>query len=141
MSENTTSKTTSYMEAPASWNTKYLSSEGFVCQITLRADSGRELLEKAQLAIAHLIETGCTPCETLAFRPKNNGNGNGHKPTSASEPAHVTNSAPSTNSNNGNGNALLCSIHNVEMRRFEKNGQVWFSHKTEDGIWCSGKSK
>ena len=42
---------------------------------------------------------------------------------------------------NGNGNVHLCPIHNVEMRRWEKDGRVWFSHKTDDGGWCGGKSK
>ena len=124
------------MEAPASWNTRYLSPEGFVCQITLRADSGRELLEKTQVAITHLIEIGCTPCEALTFRPKSNGNG--HKPQAAVNGASAsTNTSPS----NEDGNAHLCPVHGVEMRRWEKNDRIWFSHKADDGSWCSGKSK
>ncbi len=27
------------------------------------------------------------------------------------------------------------------MRRWEKDSRVWFSHKAEDGTWCSGKVK
>ena len=76
MSENPIPKSTTYLEAPASWNTRYLNPEGFVCQITLRAESGRDLLEKANVAIAYLVETGCTPCEAITIRPKSNGNGN-----------------------------------------------------------------
>ena len=48
MSENNAVKNNNWStEAPASWNTKYTSPEGFICQITLRADSGKELLENA----------------------------------------------------------------------------------------------
>lgn len=31
-----------------------------------------------------------------------------------------------------------CPIHECEMKRREKDGQVWYSHKTKDG-WCNGK--
>jgi hypothetical protein len=44
---------------------------------------------------------------------------------------------------NGNGKeteAHTCTIHNTEMKKFEKNGQVWYNHKTDTG-WCSGKKK
>jgi hypothetical protein len=31
--------------------------------------------------------------------------------------------------------AHYCETHQCEYRRFEKNGQVWYSHKAADG-WC-----
>jgi hypothetical protein len=31
--------------------------------------------------------------------------------------------------------AHWCPLHNVEFRRFEKNGRFWYSHKDGDG-WC-----
>lgn len=31
-----------------------------------------------------------------------------------------------------------CSIHNCKMKRHEKNGDIWYSHKTKDG-WCRGQ--
>lgn len=40
-----------FTEAPASWNTRYVTPEGYVCQITLRGDSGKDLLEKADIAL------------------------------------------------------------------------------------------
>jgi hypothetical protein len=46
-SNNHNGKINDFPEAPASWNTKYITPEGFECQITLRGDSGTELLEKA----------------------------------------------------------------------------------------------
>ena len=34
----------------------------------------------------------------------------------------------------------MCPVHNVPLRRFEKNGKVWYSHKTDEG-WCNGTIK
>jgi hypothetical protein len=117
------------VEAPASWNTRYQTPEGFVCQITLRADSGTELLEKSNVAINHLLAVGCTPYETTSFRPK--GNNNNHK--SQNNAAQVT-----ENSSNESSETHLCPIHNVAMKRWEKDGRVWYSHKNGDN-WCTGK--
>jgi len=36
------------------------------------------------------------------------------------------------------GNVLRCSIHNVPLKRYSKNGQVWWSHRTAEGTWCRG---
>lgn len=32
-----------------------------------------------------------------------------------------------------------CKKHNVEMRRFEKEGRSWYSHQLPDGSWCRGR--
>jgi hypothetical protein len=131
MSDNPTLKSnTTVTEAPASWNTKYTSPEGFTCQITLRGDSVKELLEKAQGAITHLLQAGCTPCDNISFRPRSNG----------SKPDANAQANNNGHSNNGNGNAHICPIHCVEIKRWEKDGKVWFSHKVEGG-WCTGKSQ
>ena len=132
MSDNTSAKSVQSLEAPASWNTKYTSPEGFVCQITLRADSGKELLEKAQAAMTHLLQTGCKPCDNATFRPRYNGNGNGSKPKidNGSNGAHTD--------ENGKVAESICPIHKVEMKRWEKDGRVWYSHKTDEGGWCNG---
>ena len=37
-----------FTESPASWNTRYLTPDGFICQLTLREDNGVRLLEKTQ---------------------------------------------------------------------------------------------
>jgi len=34
---------------------------------------------------------------------------------------------------------VWCDIHNCEMKRREKDGQTWYSHKAPDGTWCRGK--
>ena len=54
-------RTMIYLEAPASWNTRYVDPNGFECQITLRGENGSELLEKAANAIAYLLANACTP--------------------------------------------------------------------------------
>lgn len=34
-----------------------------------------------------------------------------------------------------------CPIHAVAMKRHEKDGNAWYSHKAPDGTWCRGKRK
>ena len=48
-------------EAPASWNTSYVTQDSFVCRLALRGESGKDLLEKAGLAMAYLMEHGYQP--------------------------------------------------------------------------------
>jgi hypothetical protein len=33
---------------------------------------------------------------------------------------------------------ILVPIHECEMKRWEKDGRIWYSHKV-DGKWCTGK--
>ena len=94
-----------FTEAPASWNTRYVTPEGFVCQITLRADSGKDLLERANVALSFLLDHGYSPTD-------NNHNGKDSK---------------------------WCPIHQCEMKRREKDGKYWYSHKLDEGGWCRGK--
>jgi hypothetical protein len=54
---------TKFLEAGASWNTKFVTPSGFTCQLTLRSDSGLELLEKADAALTFLLEKGYSPCD------------------------------------------------------------------------------
>ena len=42
-----------FTESPASWNVRYITEDGFPCQLTLRAESGRDLLEKAGVALTY----------------------------------------------------------------------------------------
>jgi hypothetical protein len=32
-----------------------------------------------------------------------------------------------------------CQAHKAVLKRYERNGQVWYSHKTADGRWCRGQ--
>jgi hypothetical protein len=133
MSENPNIKNnTVNMEAPASWNTRYVTPDGFVCQLTLRGETGKDLLEKANAALTWLRENGYLPSEFNGYRSRNNGN------------KSENNAQPSNGNGNGNGKQdhpeNICPIHQCEMKRWEKNGKIWYSHKTDDG-WCTGKSK
>ncbi len=107
-----------FTESPASWNTRYITPEGYTCQITLRGENGKDLLEKAGIALTYLMEHNYLP--DSGFRKNGNGNGG--------------------NNGNGNGDGKICPVHGVEMKRREKDGSVFFSHKTDNG-WCFGKQR
>jgi hypothetical protein len=109
MATNLIKSDAAFTEAPASWNTRYITPEGFVCQITIRGENGKDLLDKAGIALVYLLTHGFTPEQKLNHNNKGQGN--------------------------------ICQIHRCEMKRFEKDGRAWFSHKTEDGKWCRGKQK
>jgi hypothetical protein len=32
-----------------------------------------------------------------------------------------------------------CHAHNAVLKRYERNGQVWYSHKLANGPWCRGQ--
>ena len=97
-------------EAPASVTVK-ATIRGYDVLFTLRDTSGRALLDKLMPLLDKLAELGATPA----------ANGNGH--------------------GNGAGHGAetrVCPIHNAEMRKREKDGQVWYSHKLADGSYCRG---
>ena len=50
-----------YSEALASWTTRYLDISGFECQLSLEAETGADVLKKAEAAIAYLSESKCIP--------------------------------------------------------------------------------
>jgi hypothetical protein len=122
---NHNSKVNDFPEAPASWNTKYVDPNGFECQITLRGETGSDLLEKAANAINYLLKNGCTP-----FVYYRNGS---QKPATKTDESKKEDIKP-----DGKDNPAWCPIHECEMKRWDKNGRVWYSHKA-DGEWCSGK--
>jgi hypothetical protein len=118
-------KVNDFPEAPASWNTKYVDPNGFECQITLRGETGSDLLEKAANAINYLLKNGCTPY--VYYR---NGS---QKPATKTEECKKEDIKPDSKDN-----PAWCPIHECEMKRWDKNGRVWYSHKAGGG-WCSGK--
>jgi hypothetical protein len=122
---NHNTKVNDFPEAPASWNTKYVDPNGFECQITLRGETGSDLLEKAANAINYLLKNGCTPFVYYrnGFRLVESKSTEGKKDEAQSD---------------GTDNPAWCPIHECEMKRWDKNGRVWYSHKA-DGEWCSGK--
>ena len=63
---------------------------------------------------------------------------NGYPPAAqAGRPAQVT--APAPMLAGGAVDPGYCKIHGCAMKRHEKNGEAWYSHKAPDGSWCRGK--
>ena len=123
----------SFSEAPASWNTRYLDPNGFECQITLRGDTGAELLERAASAIAYLLKNGCLP-----YVYRSNYSRKDNSTSDSNEAKGGAAKANGNSQNNNNDNPAWCPIHQCEMKRWDKDGRVWYSHKV-DGTWCRGK--
>ena len=113
-----------FNEAPASLNTRYISPEGFECQLTLRAETGQELLERVNGAISYLLNSGCQP---YSYRGSYSNN---------SQTKKSDGNGPQQNSN-----PAFCPIHQTEMKKWERDGRLWFSHQTADGSWCKGNGK
>jgi hypothetical protein len=122
---NQNGKSNDFPEAPASWNTRYVDPNGFECQLTIRAETGTELLEKAGKAITHLLSNACTP---YTF----------YRTGSRQVETKSEQSKKEELKNNGSDNPVWCPIHQCEMKRWDKDGHAWYSHKV-DGKWCSGK--
>ena len=58
-------------ESPVSWNTRYVTPEGFECQLTLRGETGQEVLEKANTAMTYLLEERLSACfQQQVFQPQ-----------------------------------------------------------------------
>ena len=120
MSENPNTNNFVNMEAPASWNTRYVTPDGFVCQLTLRGETGKDLLDKANAALTWLKDKGYLPSENNSYRSKNTSAKTSNVDANPDKPAPI------------------CPIHQVAMKCFQKNGKTWYSHKVDDG-WCTGK--
>jgi hypothetical protein len=116
--------TTLFTESPASWNTRFITPDGFTCQLTLRSDTGKDLLERANSALAYLREQGCIPFYGYS---RDNTNYESKNQDNATE-------------NHSNDDSTFCLIHQCQMQRRQKGDKVWYSHKTDSG-WCSGIAK
>ncbi len=108
-----------YSEAPASWNVRYRTADGFECQLTLRGSSGADLLPRTEAAVRWLVDHGCSPT-------------NGQRPPQAEAQDPPAAGAPGQQAEG------WCAEHGVQMQRRERNGQTWWSHKAPDGSWCRG---
>ena len=100
------------LAASATWSVRYRDPSSFECVLSLESASGVEVLQKAQAALAKLVESGCTPL-------------NNPQISSAREPKPKA-------------EKVMCPIHNVPMREWKKDGRTWYSHKLDDGTWCKG---
>lgn len=69
-------------EARASWNTIYIDSDGFECQITLRDESESDLAERVATITERIINSGGTPVVRRNF---NSGTRNGSKSSNSAQ--------------------------------------------------------
>ena len=126
MGENAEPTARTWTEAPASVNIK-CNIEGFDVMLTLRGESGSEVIPVLLTALRFLMDNGA--------RPSGNGRRGNGKPVANQQPASQQ-SAPVMG--DGQPDPAYCPIHGVVMKRREKDGQVWHSHKVGDS-WCRGK--
>ena len=112
MSENTTA---TFAEAPASFNVRMQSPDGFECQLTLRGTSGADLLPRVAQALEWAKAKG--------YRPIVNGYVRGYALTDEKGKQYK-----------------MCETHQARMyAKTDQGGRTWYSHKLDDGTWCKGK--
>ena len=100
------------------WEVQYRSPDGYACKATISGELNDEFLLKAQEFLERLLRSQAKGC------------GPEPVPEAEQKAAATTGQAADTR---------ICPIHNVAMRRYEKDGRAWYSHRTQDGVWCSGK--
>lgn len=108
------------MQVGAELNLFFKTQDGFKGHLQLHAPTGKEVLEQSAGALAHFAAHGFVPEHSTAVAAST-------EPTRQDLPQ------------DGTASASYCTIHNCEMKRREKDGQVWYSHKiagTDD--WCRG---
>lgn len=98
----------------ASWSIDYVTSDGYVCKVRLVDDDESALLGRAGSVLNWLRSNGCRAQE------------------------HITETKSRKQAEGKKAGEKMCPIHNVKMKKWEKNGKVWYSHLI-DGEWCSGK--
>lgn len=109
-------------EAPVSFTVRYRSTSGYDCMLTLRGHDATDILRQAHVLMERMAAAGALPHDD---RPSN-----GARPASGDRGL----------ADDHAGDPAWCPIHNCEMKRREKDGQTWYSHKTADGEWCRGKA-
>jgi hypothetical protein len=89
---------------------------GYKAALTLAGENGSDLLGKAPAVVEALGKLGASPTAQAVTQAQ------------ATSPTEK-----------------ICPIHGAKMRRREKNGEVWWSHRAyrEDGteFWCRGETK
>ena len=113
-----------WTEAPASATIRALDPAGFDVLLTLRGDSGAELLPRLSSAVDWLRAQGYTPVR------------NGHQ-EAAQQQTGDTESDVLTDDRGKR--YKVCAKHDAKMyEKTGKDGQRWYSHQLADGTWCKG---
>lgn len=69
-----------------------------------------------------------------------NGNGNGHKQQTQAQQQPQPRQEQPAQQPQQNPAEGYCQIHNCDMKRHEKDGKHWFSHRLDNGDYCNGKT-
>ncbi|MGB8645440.1 MAG: hypothetical protein WCF84_09395 [Anaerolineae bacterium] len=134
-------------EAPYSVNVFTRNPGGFEMRFTLRAMSEAALFQRVESLIGRLLQSGYEPSGRGVDRREG-----GSALARAPEPQSPLPMAEPLFDDAWTGgemeaelpqeSASWCPIHNLEMRRYERNGEVWYSHKAQGDrgeYWCKGK--
>ena len=107
-------------QSGAEFNVFFKNSAGYKCHLKLHGASGRDVLETAAGALAYLAANNFVPEHSTAATPT--------QPTRENLPA------------DGTASKTWCTIHECEMSKHEKHGDVWYSHKIAgtENDWCRG---
>lgn len=134
--------TQAFAEAPASFNVKLVSPDGYDCMMTLRGASGAELLPKVEQVLEWAKSHGYRPTANGRSDPARGssngqpaqGGGNGHAE------AQAKGDDPDVLTDDRGKSYKVCEVHQARMyAKTGKGGQVWYSHQTASGEWCKGK--
>jgi len=101
-------------EAPFSINTFVRTPNGFRAQITIRHLSWEAGVAEFEDMVGFLLDQGYAPGEGAVTHDAGDGE-------------------------SGAGKEGWCPIHNAQMRRWEKNGKTWHSHRVGPGKFCRGR--
>lgn len=142
-------------EAPYSVNFLARSPDGFEMQFTLRTIDQEGLLTRMQELTGQLLEAGFEPIargygrsESRAAIPRPVEPAKQEtplplEPAPLFDDAWTGDEAEADKATAAHDSPSWCPIHNVEMRRYERNGEVWYSHKAQGErgeYWCKGRA-
>ena len=104
----------------AEFNVFFKNDAGFKGHLKLHGVSGRDVLETAAGALAYLAANSFTPEQSTAVA--------------------ATQVTREDLPQDGTASKTWCTIHECEMSKHEKHGDVWYSHKIAgtENDWCRG---
>jgi hypothetical protein len=117
-------------QAPSSCTLKW-AINGIELMLTLRAADDQALFNRIGNVLPRIEEKmeahrqqRQAERQAQVQQPGSGGNGNGH----------ITN----TGSSQPDDEDHWCHVHDTRLWMHTKNGQTWYSHRTENGTWCRG---
>ena len=108
-------------------------------QALIQIDEGD--LEAARRSLSNLQEIQPGYAESERLLGKIESEIEHHAEERQLEPAWQASQPEAAASGPRSADPAWCPVHNCQMTRKEKNGDVWYSHKAPDGSWCRGGEK